>query len=422
MIHAALATRLHPVPLLFALLLAFATAPAAAQDGRDAQRRLDTVKRELRDVARERRRLEGERGAASRELRSADERVGRVGRELRKTETALARQEAALAALVARRDALAGTLSAQREELAGLLRAAYKVGDHTPLKLLLAQDDVAAANRSLAYHGYLQRGRSARIAALSQELAGLDAVEREIAAERVALGASHAAQRAQALALERERATRAESVAALDARYRDRSVREKALGADAKSLERLLARLREAARRAEAERRAANAAAARARDANATPGEAGTGRSPVPTAPRVSVARAAPVTVGGLGWPLAGSLLAGYGGRMPDGRRSSGVLIGAAAGQPVTAVADGTVVFSEWMTGYGMILIVDHGNAYMSLYAHNDALLKAPGDRVKRGDAVATVGTSGGQGRPALYFELRRDGKPVDPSSWLQKR
>ncbi|MBB1473106.1 peptidoglycan DD-metalloendopeptidase family protein [Luteimonas sp. MC1782] len=417
------AIRLRPASALLALLLALAAAaPAAAQDSRDAQRRLETIKRELRDVASERRRLEGQRGAASRELRSADERVARVGRELRETEAALARQEAALATLVARRDALAGTLSAQRKELAGLLRAAYTVEQHAPLKLLLAQDDVAAASRSLAYHGYLQRGRSARIAALSEELAGLDAVERAIASERTALDASHAAQRAQVAALERERANRAESVATLDTRYRDRSAREKALGADAKSLERLLSRLRQAARRAEAERRAAAAAAARARASSTTPAPAGSTRSPVPSAPKVSVARAAPVTVGGLGWPLSGSLLAGYGGRMPDGRSSSGVLIAAAAGRPVTAVADGTVVFSEWMTGYGMILIVDHGNGYMSLYAHNDALLKGPGDRVKRGDAVATVGTSGGQGQPALYFELRRDGKPVDPTSWLQKR
>ena len=107
---------------------------------------------------------------------------------------------------------------------------------------------------------------------------------------------------------------------------------------------------------------------------------------------------------------------------MPDGRTSSGVLIGAAAGSPVNAVADGTVVFSEWMTGYGLILIIDHGNGYMSLYAHNDALLRDAGDRVRRGDPVAKVGSSGGHGRPALYFELRRNGQPVDPTTWLQRR
>jgi septal ring factor EnvC (AmiA/AmiB activator) len=119
---------------------------------------------------------------------------------------------------------------------------------------------------------------------------------------------------------------------------------------------------------------------------------------------------------------VTGSLLASFGGRLPDGRRSDGVLVAAPSGTAVRAVADGTVVFADWMTGYGMILIIDHGNGYMSLYAHNDGLLKDPGDAVKRGDAVASVGTSGGQEQPALYFELRRNGAPVNPGSWLGRQ
>jgi septal ring factor EnvC (AmiA/AmiB activator) len=87
----------------------------------------------------------------------------------------------------------------------------------------------------------------------------------------------------------------------------------------------------------------------------------------------------------------------------------------------VRAVADGTVVYAEWMTGYGLLAIVDHGNGYMSLYAHNDALIKDTGAAVKRGDPLGTVGTSGGQGRAALYFELRRNGAPVDPGVWLRR-
>ena len=125
--------------------------------------------------------------------------------------------------------------------------------------------------------------------------------------------------------------------------------------------------------------------------------------------------------VGGLGWPLSGNLLAGYGGKLPDGGSSSGLLIAAAAGTPVKAVADGKVVFGDWMNGYGLILIVDHGNGYMSLYAHNEALLRDVGDAVKRGDAVASVGNSGSAGPTALYFELRRDGDPVNPNVWLKK-
>jgi septal ring factor EnvC (AmiA/AmiB activator) len=397
--------------LAIALAILFATEPAHAQESRETQRKLESVKRELRDVAAERRKLEGQRGEANRELRAADEQVGRTARALRETEVRLARQRAELAALQSRRDALRKSLGAQRKELATLLRAAYTVGEHAPLKLMLAQDDVAEANRNLAYQGYRQRGRSARIAELSAELAGLDALEREIAREQAALDAARAEQSARIAELERDRTQRAAAVAQIDKSYRDRREREHALGRDAKALERLLAQLRKAAARAEAERKAAAAAAAR----KSSPSSGGT-RAPV------TVAKTAPIQVGGLGWPLSGTLLAGYGGRMPDGRSSSGVLIGAPAGTTVKAVADGTVVFSEWMTGYGLILIVDHGNGYMSLYAHNDALLKDAGDAVKRGEAVANVGNSGGQGKPGLYFELRRNGKPVDPATWLQKR
>ncbi|NUS39549.1 MAG: peptidoglycan DD-metalloendopeptidase family protein, partial [Lysobacter sp.] len=138
--------------------------------------------------------------------------------------------------------------------------------------------------------------------------------------------------------------------------------------------------------------------------------------------PPPAVANARPITVGGLGGPVSGQLLAGYGGRLPDGGRSAGVLIAAPTGSTVHAVADGKVVFADWMNGYGLILIVDHGNGTMSLYAHNEALLRDVGNTVKRGDPVGSVGNSGGQGRPALYFELRRNGQPVDPTTWLQRR
>ena len=97
------------------------------------------------------------------------------------------------------------------------------------------------------------------------------------------------------------------------------------------------------------------------------------------------------------------------------------LLIAAAAGSAVRAVADGQVVFAEWMSGYGLLCIIDHGNGYMSLYAHNDALMKEAGSRVRRGDTIASVGNSGGQGRPALYFELRRAGRPVNPNVWLRR-
>lgn len=407
---------------VLALLAALSVAGAALaqQTGsREAQRRLEKVQRELRDVAAERRRLESQRGAASRELRAVDERVAVSSRALHEAEARLAREQSALTELQARRDTLRRQQADQRRALADLLRAAHAQGEHAPLKLLLAQDRVADAQRHLVYARYLQRQRLTLVAGLTAELAELDRVEAQILARRTALDAARAERRAQLAALARDRRARAETLGTIESQYRDRQAREQALGTDAKALQQLVARLRAAAARAAAERAAAERAAAR----QATPREGAASKPPAGTSrPPRQTAKAAPVRVGGLGWPLSGTLLAGYGGRMPDGRGSQGLLIAAAAGTPVRAVADGTVVFAEWMTGYGLILILDHGNGTLSLYAHNESLLKETGASVKRGDAVARVGDSGGLSQPALYFELRRNGQPVDPGSWLRRQ
>ena len=409
-----------------ALVTLAGAAPLAAQNSRETERKLQKLRTELKGVAQERKTLEGQRGQASRQLREADEKVARTSRGLAETETALQRETRALQELQQRRGELQAGLQAQRQELASLLRAAYRIGNNAPLKLLLSQDKVADANRSLAYHRYLQRERARRIGALTSDLTELETVEAQIVERQQALEGTRQQQKQQAASLANDRKTRAATVASLDERFKDRSEREKALGQDAKALETLLANLRAAAARAEAERKAAarRAAAEKAAAEKAERAAAASGTRPPPRPGKTppAVASAPAPKVGGLGWPLSGNLLARYGGKLPDGRTSSGVLIGAAAGSTVTAVADGTVVFSDWMTGYGMILIVDHGNGYMSLYAHNDTLLRDAGGTVKKGDPVAKVGNSGGQGVTALYFELRRNGQPVDPSSWLQRR
>lgn len=402
--------------LVLTLLLAISIAPVAGQEvgkGRgEAERKLENIKRELKQVAAERRQIEGQRGDVTQQLRSADEKVGRSNRVLRETETRLVRDQRSLAQLQQQRARLQTTLGSRRDELARLLRAAYAQGEAAPLKALLSQDTVADANRVLIYQRYVQDDRARRIAELSTQLRELDEVEAAILARQNELDRTRRQQREQLGQLEQDRRSRAALLAQLDEKYQDSRQREQALGRDAKGLEKVLKQLRAAAARAEAQRRAAAAKAAREAKRNAGTGRA-TPRAPV-------VATSAPLQVGGLGWPLSGALLAGYGGTMPDGRGSQGMLIAANAGAPIKAVADGTVVYAEWMTGYGLLMIIDHGNGYMSLYAHNDALLKDVGASVKRGDAVATVGTSGGHGRPALYFELRRNGQPVNPSTWLR--
>jgi septal ring factor EnvC (AmiA/AmiB activator) len=369
------------------------------------------VRNELKSVASERRKLESARGDATRQLRQADEQVGTAQRSLRGIETTLQRDSESLTRLQAERARHAGDLDAKKAELARLLRAAQVAGGDAPLKAMLAQDRVAEAERALTYQGYLQRGRVQRIRELSAELRRLDAIEHEIGERQAALAGNRKQQSVQLAQLESARKQRAGVLAGIDQQYQDKAGREKALGRDAKALQELLAQLRIAAAKAAREAARAKAAAERAAKASGKPVQ----KRPV-------AATAPAMKVGGLGWPVSGNLLASYGGALPDGRRSDGVLIAAPAGTSVKAVADGTVVFADWMTGYGNILIIDHGNGYMSLYAHNDGLLRDAGDAVKRGDAVASVGTSGGQERPALYFELRRNGAPVNPAGWLTRQ
>jgi septal ring factor EnvC (AmiA/AmiB activator) len=402
------------VALLLVLLVA--SAPAQAQDGapadrREAEQRLQQVRSELKAVASERRKLEGARGDASRQLRQADEQVGSVQRSLRGIESTLQRDTATLAQLQAERATLSQDMDARKAELARLLRAAQVAGDDAPLKAMLAQDRIADAERALTYQGYLQRGRVQRIRELGAELQRIDALEHEIGERQAALSRDRQQRAAQLAQLEAARKQRVGLLAGIDKQYQDRASREKALGRDARALQGLLAQLRAAAAKAARE-------AARVKEEAAKRSASGT-KAPPPK--RTAVASVPALRVGGLGWPVSGSLLAPYGGQLPDGRRSDGVLIAANAGTAVKAVADGTVVFADWMTGYGNILIIDHGNGYMSLYAHNDGLLRDAGDAVKRGDPVASVGTSGGQTRPALYFELRRNGTPVNPGSWSSR-
>lgn len=380
-------------------------------DTRTTEQRLREAKQQLRQAASERRAVEGQREMARRRLRDVDGRILDSNRTLGELSARIGQQQTRLAALEAEQSTLQQSLASQRGQLAALLRAADRRPPAAPLKLALAQDTLAEAERLLSWQGYLQRAQTGRIQQLNADLARLEAVRDDILLSQRQLVSAQEQQRQALATVTAQRGEREKLLAQLDTDVQRRRAHEQAIGRDVAGLQRLLADLRAAAARAERERQAAARAAA----------DAARRGAPV-VKPKPAVASTAAVRVGGLGWPLAGSLLAGYGARLPDGRVSEGVLIGAANGTTVTAVADGKVVYADWMRGYGMLMIVDHGDGTMSLYANNDALLKPVGASVKRGDALARVGDSSGQGTPALYFELRRNGQPVDPRSWLTRR
>ncbi len=378
---------------LAVLLSVFACASLAQADQsaqqKQTQEKLEKVRRELALLAQARQLLAGERNDASQALREADVLVNEQTRALDAIEVDIARQTAELARLDARRTQLEKQLSGQRQALAELVRSAYALGRHEQLKLLLAQDRIESLARVMAYHRYFQQGRITKIQTLMQQMQELSAVAAQITTQQEKLAQSHAAQQEKLAQLESQRGQRRELLRELEGRFRDTQSRIEALGRDEKALAQLLDQLQDIF-------------------------------ADIPDA--VDAAMPFAKRRGKLPAPLPGKVEVRYGGTLPDGRQSQGWLLAAKAGDPVRAVAHGRVAFADWLKGYGLIVIVDHGDGYMSLYAQNDSLRSEAGDWVKPGDVLALAGSSGGQGAPALYFELRRNSEPIDPKPWFPPR
>jgi septal ring factor EnvC (AmiA/AmiB activator) len=355
----------------------------------EAQQKLDAIRVEIKTLTEAQRNLDSERSEATAAVRDADEAIDREARALRDIETRIESQQAELATLEQQKTTLEASLGKQREALAALLRSAYALGRHEQVKLLLAQDRLDALARVLAYHRYFQRDRVGRIETLLDELKQLAAVVQAVLSQREALAASRDEQTKRIAELEIQREDRRTLLANLEQQFSDAQGRLVALGRDEKSLVGLLESLRDVF-------------------------------ADIPK--QLDDARPFVQRRGGLSRPHDGKLLANYGGRLPDGRISQGLLIGGSTGDAVRAVAPGRVAFADWLKGYGLIVILDHGDGYMSLYAQNDTLQKDVGDWVAAGETLAGVGTSGGQSQPALYFELRRNGRPVDLRAWFAKR
>jgi septal ring factor EnvC (AmiA/AmiB activator) len=386
-----------------------ATSAAAARKAAEAQRELARTRAQIQAVADEQKRLEQERGDATSALREADAQVAGSQRTLSQLDADIVAKAAAIEALAQRKLALEASLGRQRAELAALVRSAYALGRHQELKLLLEQDRLGDLARVLAYHRYFERDRSARIGSVDAQLRELAALQLQIGTEREALVAARATRKTELEALAAQRRARGQTVAALDAKYRDRNARLKALGRDEKETQALLERLRKLM------------AVLQRPPPKPVPKPGARPRTRPGAAPATTAERNPNIPIGTFNLPVSGSILAGFRGTMPDGHASQGLLIAGGAGAPVHAVKAGRVAYADWLKGYGLLLILDHGGGWMSLYAFNDTLLKSAGDDVSAGEAISTVGSSGGQGRPALYFELRRNGAPQDPAGWLRR-
>jgi septal ring factor EnvC (AmiA/AmiB activator) len=353
----------------------------------DAKKKLDAIRAEIKVLSEQQRATSGERGDAVKALREKELALAAVAKDVHALDDKLAAQQTRLDELDRRRDALETTLKSQREALAALLRSAYALGDHEELKLLLQQDDVAAISRVLAYHKYFQRAEVGQIERLLGDLRQLADVQASIATATKELEATRDARSAEGGRLESERSERATLVASIDAKLKDQGARIAALGKDESALVQLLERLRDVF------------ADIPKQLAGAEPFASARGRLP---------------------WPLQGKVVTAFGAADESGRRSSGMLLAANTGSAVRAISHGRVAFADWLRGYGLMIIVDHGDGYLSLYGCNETLLKDVGDWVDAGDTIASSGSSGGQKTPGLYFEVRAKGQAVDPRGWLR--
>jgi septal ring factor EnvC (AmiA/AmiB activator) len=280
-------------------------------------------------------------------------------------------------------------LAAERGALAGELRAAYVNGREEQLKLLLNQQDPAGFGRMLAYYGYFGRARAGRIGNIRDKLEHLALVREKIAAENERLKGLESQQEKELAALRSAQQQRTRTVQAIESQIKSKGGELKRLESQAKGLEKLIADLRKALR-------------------------------------NVPVAKQAPFEPlrGKLPWPVQqGKVLARFGQPRAGGSmRWQGMMIGTDRGARVRAPFAGRVVYADWLPGMGLMIVLDHGGGYLSLYGHNEEVFRSVGDAVAAGDVIGAVGDSGGHNQPALYFEVRRGREPVNPENWLQRR
>ena len=386
-VHRSAPSRLGRAPPAALLVLCSALAPSLpAQDSET--RPLEAVQEEIENLQRRLARQHVERDAGHRALREAERAIADGTRELdairgnlgsRREQAERLREEAGLSQ---------ARLVAEREVLAEQVRMNYLAGRREMLKLLLNQESPALLGRLLVYYDYLNRTRGQRIGAVGRELA----TQVRLAAESERVAADLAA-------LEQEQSGKLELLgAARDERRRlVAGVEQDIRGADSE-----IRRLREEEQRLQQ-----------------VVSELDTVLERYPAGAEVDFRGAR----GRLEWPLQGSLINDYGESRVDGQlRWNGVMVGASRGAMVRAVHQGRVVYADWLPGLGLLVIVDHGMGFLSLYGHNEAILTEAGATVASGQAIARVGDSGGQRQSALYFEIREHGEPVDPRLWMRVR
>ncbi len=408
--------------MLFCLL-----GPAVADERADARKQIEAARKDVAELQKLLKQIEQEKSAVQKQLQTTESEMGQLEKQVDSLQQEIDRSESELERLNDEKTTLEGARLEQQRLIGIQARAAYQSGRQEYLKLLLNQQNPEKFSRTLTYYDYLSKARFEQVKDFNETLSQLANVEAGIEAQQATLAEQQDGLRERRAQLAEVRKERQLALAKLDQDFSSRDQKLKARQQEQAQLERVLKTIEETlARQAREAEQQRQRELALAREEQARQQQAGR-TTTAPAGPAVSSAGGnfgGPFASakGKLPWPVDGRLVARYGTpRGGDARTKwDGVLIGADVGTQVRAVHGGRVVFADWLRGAGLLVILDHGNGYLSLYGHNQSLLRDAGEIVKAGDPIATVGTSGGQEAAALYFAIRQQGRPSDPAQWCR--
>ena len=399
---------------------------AGASQADRKQSELDALKQRLQTLQQTFRDTQTQRQEAADELRQSERAISSTVRQLRQLDGERQRTRTDLQTLTQQADATSVRIGQQQARLAQGLRGAYQRGQGDALKLILNGADPNQTARDLRYLAALSRAQHAMIESLRADLAQLAALQQQTAQKSTALAQLQTAREAEQQKLLTDKRAREAVLQKLSVQIQQQRREISNLKRDERSLTQLVERLnrlmaQQAAREAARARAAQHVQKKPATEKDAT----GQARRAIAVNTETPVAfradRPFSSLKGSLRLPVAGELMNRFGAPREGGGLSwKGLFIRAAQGTTVKAIAAGQVVFAEWLRGFGNLIIVDHGEGYMSLYSNNESLYKQVGERVQPGDAIATVGNSGGQPDPGLYFEMRHQSRPVNPLLWVK--
>lgn len=370
--------------LLVAVALAFTSAPTLA-DEREHRRQLDTLQKQIRSVQEIINNRRGEHRRQQRALQEIEQAVAAVHRNIARLEARNRELFGELESLSQREAELFSAIAKQREHIGRDLANAYRLGREEPLKLLLNLEDPHELSRSMRYYDYFLDARRQRIERFQGTLNELAEVRNAMGERQRALEEQRQHMAEEESQLREQLVLRQQTLESLQSEIARHDGELTELQTQQEELERLIRTIQEAITRLS------------------------------PTEEQQPFVQRR----GKLPWPTEGELKHRFGNRRSASLNWDGWLIRAEEGKPVRAVHGGRVVFSDYLRGHGLLIIIDHGHEYLSLYAHNQVLLKEIGEWIHAGEVVARVGNSGGLEHSSLYFELRHRGKPTNPAPWF---